>query len=116
MPPEEMRRGDSWESRPDTNNNSTIDRVSPRRCAALKLDGEPCQAWPAADGWPFCSSYRWLHRHLALVDGTWGTAHAAARAWIRDVGRPRWPDFGCNDELWAVSIATWATSGRRSAA
>jgi hypothetical protein len=37
-----------------------------RRCASLTLAGEPCRAYPAADGWPWCSAHRYLHTRAAV--------------------------------------------------
>jgi hypothetical protein len=57
-----------------------------------------------------------LNRHLIHTGGNWASAYSGAESWIRDVGRPRWPDFAANDEIWACSIADWATHGRRATA
>lgn len=42
----------------------------------------------------------------------WAETYRAARCWVRWTARRRWPDFPCNDEIWAASVADWARGGR----
>jgi hypothetical protein len=154
VPPNEERRppADQAGAAAAKRVDKTTASVTRTPCPAVRLDGDPCQAWAATDGWPFCSSHRWTHRHLAAdsirtpgvgssygkgVDSTgtpgavshekglrqieaptdaWADVYASATAWINAVAQPRWPEFAVNDAVWAVSIADWATRGRRSAA
>lgn len=37
----------------------------------------------------------------------WADAYEAAKLWVRWTGRRRYPDAPTNDEVWAMSIASW---------
>jgi hypothetical protein len=35
----------------------------------------------------------------------------AARLWVAWTARRRWPDYPANDDVWAVSVASWWGDG-----
>lgn len=51
---------------------------------------------------------------VAIVP-TWAEVFEDAERWVTWNGRRRWPNVALNDQVWAVSIADWATYGRRAA-
>jgi hypothetical protein len=46
---------------------------------------------------------------------TWADNYRDAECWVRWNGRRRWSAFAVNDQIWACSVADWATNGRRAA-
>jgi hypothetical protein len=37
----------------------------------------------------------------------WSDTYTSARDWVELNARRRWPDFPCNDEIWAMSVTAW---------
>jgi len=70
---------------------------------------------PAANGAARATQAGGRSTLLTVAPGTdWSTAYAASLAWVRTVGRARWPRHAVNNELWAASVADWLLGGRRA--
>lgn len=51
-------------------------------------------------------------RDTTVVD-PWPAAYETARYWVRWTARRRWPRYAANDDVWAMSAASWWVGGRR---
>lgn len=48
----------------------------------------------------------------ASVTDPWADTYRDARRWVAWNARRRWPDFPCNDDIWAASATSWWHGGR----
>lgn len=47
----------------------------------------------------------------SITAAEWSEAYTCARRWVAWSARRRWPDYACNDEVWAMSVAAWWHNG-----